>query len=106
MSTVVSTFALRIQKAVVLIKAKTGHEREVSEKLLKIAEVKEVHIITGEWDILVVVETERELVLPSQEKVLEVVMGKITKIRDVKDTNTLIPSFSKFKDEAGRRGYV
>lgn len=102
MSFLATTFALRIQKAFVLIEAKTGHEREVSEKLMKIPEMKEVHIITGEWDILAVVETERELVLPSQEKVLEVVMGKITKIGDVRDTNTLIPSFSKFKAGGGK----
>jgi DNA-binding Lrp family transcriptional regulator len=88
---------LRPQKAFVLIKTDPGREREVAEKLNKLAEVKEVHLIAGEWDILVVVETEREIVLPTDEKVLELVMDKITTIPYLQDTNTMIPSFSKYK---------
>ena len=88
---------MRPQKAFVLIKTDPGREREVAEKLNKLAEVKEVHLIAGEWDILVVVETEREIVLPTDEKVLELVMDKITTIPYLQDTNTMIPSFSKYK---------
>jgi DNA-binding Lrp family transcriptional regulator len=88
---------LRPQKAFVLIKTDPGREREVAEKLNKLAEVKEVHLIAGEWDILAVVETEREIVLPTDEKVLELVMDKITTIPYLQDTNTMIPSFSKYK---------
>jgi DNA-binding Lrp family transcriptional regulator len=80
-----------------MIKTDPGREREVAEKLNKLAEVKEVHLIAGEWDILVVVETEREIVLPTDEKVLELVMDKITTIPYLQDTNTMIPSFSKYK---------
>jgi DNA-binding Lrp family transcriptional regulator len=88
---------LKPQKAFVLIKTQPGKEREVADKLFKLHEVKEVHIITGEWDILVLVETERELVLPTDEKVLELVMDKITTLPHLEDTNTMIPSFSKYK---------
>ncbi|MGA2199820.1 MAG: Lrp/AsnC ligand binding domain-containing protein [Nitrososphaerales archaeon] len=88
---------MRPQKAFVLIKTDPGREREVAEKLNKLAEVKEVHLIAGEWDILAVVETEREIVLPTDEKVLELVMDKITTIPYLQDTNTMIPSFSKYK---------
>ena len=59
---------MRPQKAFVLIKTDPGREREVADKLNKLPEVKEVHIITGEWDILAVVETERELVLPTDKR--------------------------------------
>jgi Lrp/AsnC family transcriptional regulator for asnA, asnC and gidA len=89
--------ALRPQKAFVLIKTEPGREREVADKLAKLADVREVHIITGEWDILAVVETEREIVLPTDEKVLELVMDKITTLPYLRDTNTIIPSFSKYK---------
>jgi len=88
---------LRPQKAFVLIKTEPGREREVADKLAKLADVREVHIITGEWDILAVVETEREIVLPTDEKVLELVMDKITTLPYLRDTNTIIPSFSKYK---------
>ena len=80
-----------------LIKAQSGHEKEVAENLMKIPETKEVHIIPGEWDILLVIETERELVLPTDEKTLDVVMEKIGTMRYIKDTNTMIPSFSRFR---------
>jgi Lrp/AsnC family transcriptional regulator for asnA, asnC and gidA len=88
---------LRPQKAFVLIKTDPGRERDVADRLNKLPEVREVHIITGEWDILAVVETERELVLPTDEKVLELVMDKITTLAHIQDTNTMIPSFSKYK---------
>jgi DNA-binding Lrp family transcriptional regulator len=88
---------MKQQKAFVLIKTDPGREREVADKLNKLDEVKEVHIITGEWDILAVVETDRELILPTDEKVLELVMDKITTVPHIRDTNTMIPSFSRSK---------
>jgi DNA-binding Lrp family transcriptional regulator len=88
---------LRTQKAFVLIKAKSGHEKHVAENLMKIPETKEVHIIPGEWDLLLVLETERELVLPTDEKMLDVVMEKIGTMQHIVDTNTMIPSFSRFR---------
>lgn len=88
---------MRPQKAFVLIKTDPGKEREVSDRLFKLPEVKEVHLITGEWDILAVLETEREIVLPTDEKVLELVMDKVTTVPYLRDTNTIIPSFSRYK---------
>jgi DNA-binding Lrp family transcriptional regulator len=90
---------LRTQKAFVLLQADTGRAREVEDKLFKLDEVKEVHIITGEWDLLIVIEAEREIVTPTDERVLDVVLDKITKIPHVRRTNTIIPSFSRFKSE-------
>jgi DNA-binding Lrp family transcriptional regulator len=87
---------LKPQRAFVLIKTQPGKERDVADRVNKLPEVKEVHIITGEWDLLVLVETERELVLPTDEKVLELVMDKITTLPHIVDTNTMIPSFSKY----------
>jgi len=81
----------------VLIKTDPGHERDVADKLMKLPEVKEVHIITGQWDLLTVIETEKELILPSDEKVLELVIDKVTTIPHLRDTNTIIPSFSRYK---------
>jgi hypothetical protein len=56
-----------------------------------------VHIVAGEWDLLLVIEAERELVAPTDEMVLRVVLDKVDKVSHVRRSNTIIPSFSKFK---------
>ncbi len=85
------------QKAFVLVKASPGHERNVVDDLMKIKEVQEVHIIPGEWDVLAVISTQKETVIPSDQKVYSLVMDRITKIRHVQDTNTMVSQFSKSK---------
>jgi DNA-binding Lrp family transcriptional regulator len=85
------------QKAFVLIKTSPGHEREVVDDLMKIKEVQEAHVVPGEWDILAVVSSEKEVVVPSDRKVYDLVMDKIVKIRHVQDTNTMVSQFSKSK---------
>lgn len=85
------------QKAFVLLKVSPGHEDEVVDGLLKIPEVREAHIVPGEWDILAVISSQREIVVPSDEKVYRVVMSKIEKIRHVQDTLTMVSQFSKVK---------
>lgn len=85
------------QKAFVLLKVSPGHGKDVIEKLLKIPEVVETHIVPGEWDILAVISSPKEVVLPSDEKVYRLVLEKIEKIRYVQDTNTMVSQFSRTK---------
>jgi DNA-binding Lrp family transcriptional regulator len=87
----------RFQKAFVLIKTDPGHEEEVVDDLLKLDEVREVHIVPGEWDLLAIVQAEKEVVVPGDEKVYRLVMGKIGKTKHVRDTNTMVSHFSKSK---------
>lgn len=87
----------RFQKAFVLLKVKPGHEKKVMDDLLKLHEVKEVHIVPGEWDLLVMVEIAKEVVVPSDQKVYSVVMDRIEKIKHVQDTNTMVSQFSRSK---------
>lgn len=87
----------RYQKAFVLIKVDPGHEDEVMDDLFKLDEVKEVHVVPGEWDLLVVLSAEKEVVLPSDESVYNVVMRKIGKIKHIRDTNTMVSHFSRTK---------
>ena len=87
----------RYQKAFVLVKADPGYEREVLDDLLKIREVKEVHIVPGEWDLLAVVSAEKEIVVPGDEKVYNIVMDRIGRVKHVRDTNTMVSHFSKSK---------
>ncbi len=85
------------QKAFVLIKVSPGHVDDVVDALMKIPEVRETHIIPGNWDVLAVVKSQKEIVVPSDEKVYKLVIDKISKIKHVQDTNTLVSQFSKEK---------
>jgi DNA-binding Lrp family transcriptional regulator len=84
-------------KAFVLLKVAPGHEEEVIESLMKIPEVSEAHIVPGDWDILTVINAQREAVVPSDEKVYRLVMDKIHKIKHVQNTNTMVSQFSRSK---------
>ncbi len=85
------------QKAFVLIKAAPGHTENVVDELMKVPDVKEAHIIAGDWDIIAVISSQKEIVVPSDEKVYKLVLDKISKIKHVQDTNTMVSQFSKTK---------
>lgn len=87
----------RKARAFVLIETKPGKEKEIMEKLLQFDEVKEAHIYSGEMDIIAVLETEREIIVPSSKKIADIVIDKIQRIAGVQDTETLIPTYSKTK---------
>ena len=87
----------RFQKAFILLKVNPGTEKQVIDELLKITEVKVVHVVPGEWDLLAEVEAEKEIVVPSDQKVYNVVMDKIGKLDHIQDTNTMVSQFSKAK---------
>ncbi|TLX99945.1 MAG: Lrp/AsnC family transcriptional regulator [Thaumarchaeota archaeon] len=65
--------------------------------LMELDEVREVHIIPGEWDIIAVVEAEKGIVVSSDERVYDIVLDKIEKTKHVQDTNTMVSHFSKSK---------
>jgi len=86
-------------RSFVFVKVKVGREEETVKNLLQIPEVKEVHEITGDFDLLCVLETEETLVYPWK-KVTEVVIGKIRKMDGLTDTRTIIPFSSKIKEKS------
>ena len=86
-------------KSFLFIKVKIGKEEEALEEIFKIPEVKEVHVVTGDFDLLCVLETEETLVYPWK-KVTDVVIGKIRKMDTLTDTRTIIPFSSKIKEKS------
>jgi DNA-binding Lrp family transcriptional regulator len=86
----------RKTRAFVLIETDPGKEKEVIEKLLKFDQVKEVHIYSGAMDLIAVLETEREIIVPSSKRV-SVVIDRIQSIPAIQDTETIIPTYSKSK---------
>jgi len=84
-------------KAFVLVKADPGHEKNVVQNLMKIKEVKEAHVIPGEWDLMVILNIPKDIVVPGDQKVYNLVMEQITKIKHVQDTNTMVSQYSESK---------
>lgn len=87
----------RKARAFVLIETDPGKEKRVMEGLLKFDEVKEVHIYSGEMDLIAVLEMERDIVVPGSKKITDFVIHKIQSIGEIQDTETIIPTYSKTK---------
>ncbi|MDE1858017.1 MAG: Lrp/AsnC ligand binding domain-containing protein [Thaumarchaeota archaeon] len=85
------------QKAFVLIKVAPGHTEDVVDALMKIPEVTEAHIVPGDWDVIAVISAQKQIVVPSDEKVYRLVLDKVVKIKHVQDTSTMVSQFSKTK---------
>ena len=86
-----------IHRAFVFIDVAPGKDRKVAEKLLKYDEIVEVHMITGEHDILAVMEFEiygKQIFTSFQETASKFVLDRIRRLACVQDTNTIIPSLS------------
>ena len=84
-------------KAFVLIKVKPGHVDDVVDALMKIPEVIETHVVPGQWDILPVLSSPRVIAVAGDEKVYELVMRGISKIKHIQDTYTMVAQFSRTK---------
>jgi len=82
-------FVVRL-RSFLLIKTKPGKEKEVLERFKALSEVREVHLITGKFDLLVALESDESEFDPRQ-KVAEVVVDKVRKAGGIIDTRTIIP---------------
>ena len=85
-------------RAFLLVNVDTGKEDPVVDKLLKLEEIREAHLVPGDWDIIAVIEVEKALVKPSSERITELVKDKVRKISGITHTVTLIPAVSKIKE--------
>ena len=70
--------------AYIMVRVDAGKERAVLEQVRNFPEVKEAHIIYGEWDIVLKVEVD------SIEGITSFVVDKLRKIDAVKLTSTMI----------------
>lgn len=82
----------------VLLKVKLGREKHVMTEVLKINDVTEVHLITGTYDTLAVLEVRKTALPPHYpEMIAKIVTERISRIKDIQDTETIIPDLSKTK---------
>lgn len=82
----------------VFVDVSPGREDYVIEHLIAMDFVKEVHLVTGTHDLLVLLDVKRGLVSDSSGEIVELVRGRIRKIRGVVDTETVI-SQERFDQE-------
>ena len=76
-----------------------GKDRTVLEKLLKYDEIVEVHLISGQYDLLAVLEIELhgKAIFTTVQEVTQKLIEKTRNLSGVRDTNTIVPFFSVTK---------
>jgi DNA-binding Lrp family transcriptional regulator len=86
---------LKSVRALTYIKVKGGDLDRIRRMLEDLAEVKELHFLTGDWDILVVLQFPPTTT--NKRQVLDFVTARIRGIPEVVDTSTLVPEYSVTK---------
>lgn len=89
---------LREITAFVLINVAAKKEVRLVDKLFKIDEVKEVHSVHGNVDVIAKIVLKRDLVSSDAETIGDFVHNKIRQISGVLSSQTLIPGYSKQKN--------
>jgi hypothetical protein len=77
-------------RSFLLVKVKPGTEKEILERFKALPEVREIHLITGKFDLLVALESE-EIEVDPRQRVVELVIDKVRKAGAIVDTRTIIP---------------
>ncbi len=80
-------------RAIVMINTDVGKENEIFEKVLEIPEVKEVYMVYGIHDLIVVIEAD------TMEKLRNLITENIRRMEGVKSTLTSIVVMHKTKEE-------
>ncbi|UCE29840.1 MAG: Lrp/AsnC ligand binding domain-containing protein [Candidatus Bathyarchaeota archaeon] len=70
-----------------------ANEDELMESLLEFEEVKEAHIISGQYDILAVAEIDLhgKTIFSTVQELSRDLVGKVRRISGIRDTNTIVP---------------
>ncbi|MHB8568389.1 MAG: Lrp/AsnC family transcriptional regulator [Nitrososphaerales archaeon] len=84
-------------RAFILVQTEPMKEKAVMEELIKLDEILEVHMITGEYDVLAVVQVKRMFLEADYDNVFNSAIAKVEGIKYVTDTNSIIGIASKTK---------
>lgn len=82
----------------ILLNVDGQHEQKILDKLFELPEVREVHCVHGSIDIIVKVTLIRDLLTSDAELLSEFVQSTIRSWKGVLSTQTLLPGFSRIKD--------
>ena len=84
--------------AFILMNVQAKREFKIVEKLFELEEVREIHSVHGDVDLLVKVQLTRDLLSSDAEMISQFVHDEVRQLTGVISTKTLIPGFSKSKD--------
>ena len=84
-------------RAFIMIQCEPMREKDVIEECLKMEEVVEAHMITGEYDVIAVVQVKRHFLEADYDNVFNSAIAKIEGTKYVVVTNTVIGMASKTK---------
>lgn len=84
--------------AFILMNVQAKKEFKVVDKIYELEEVREVHSVHGDVDILIKIFLSRDLLSSDAEIISQFVHEKIRQLPGVISTKTLIPGYSKIKD--------
>jgi len=82
-------------RALSYLKIKGGDLERIRRMLEGLDEVKELHFLTGDWDILIVLDFPPTIT--NKRRVLDFVTERIRGIPEILDTSTLVPEYSVTK---------
>ena len=88
---------LREITAFILMTVSASKDYKVVDKLFELDEVKEIHSVHGNVDIIVKVVLKRDLVASDAETIGEFVHKQVRRISGINSTQTLIPGYSRIK---------
>ena len=83
----------------VLMNIEGKSELKVVEKLFTLKEVQEIHTVHGAFDVIAKIVLSRDLLSSDAEIIGQFVRENIRQVSGVKSTQTLIPAFSKVKQQ-------
>ncbi|MCI4351968.1 MAG: Lrp/AsnC ligand binding domain-containing protein [Thermoplasmata archaeon] len=91
-------------RAFTYVKVRGGDLDRIRDIVLAYPEVRELHLLTGDWDVFIVLEFKEAHTRKRQ--VLQFVTEKIRGLPEVVDTSTLVPEYSvsKFPMQPARSG--
>ncbi len=84
--------------AFILMNVQAKKEARIVEKLFELEEVREIHSVHGDVDLLVKIQLTRDLLSSDAEMISQFVHEEVRQLAGVVKTKTLIPGFSKSKD--------
>ncbi|MGA7877308.1 MAG: Lrp/AsnC ligand binding domain-containing protein [Desulfoferrobacter sp.] len=88
----------RTVTAFVLLNIQPKRESKIVDKLFDLEEVREIHSIHGDVDLLIKVMLTRDLLSSDAEIISNFVQNKVRQLPGIISTKTLIPGFSRIKD--------
>jgi uncharacterized ParB-like nuclease family protein len=89
---------LREITAFILMTVSGSKEYKIVDKLFELDEIKEIHSVHGNVDVIVKVVLQRNLVASDAETIGNFVHTQVRRINGIQSTQTLIPGYSKIKE--------